>query len=240
MDNACRCRTAVRMSVGSRSVLGMTALRVVEPSAEDVAHSTLPAPKDSLVLRVNAMMAELREAAFDPTSGVGCGPDRSDCRDGAAAVGARDRRWPSRCGSPGPRSSGSWRRMCIRRRSVAGSPSRLGWLVTSRRGRRPGDWGWPGPEPRLAEDISPRYWPASCGSCSRGRGVGTRADAATRARVDAELAAAGITGLGYRQAVACADKHATTRIGPVMWRGAGPNGSIGGSDCGRRRTRWRS
>ena len=33
-------------------------------------------------------------------------------------------------------------------------------------------------------------------------------DAATRRQVDAQLVAAGITGMGYRQAVACARKHA--------------------------------
>ena len=33
-------------------------------------------------------------------------------------------------------------------------------------------------------------------------------DARTRRQVDAELAAAGITGMGYRQAVACARRHA--------------------------------
>ena len=123
----------------------------------------------------------------------------------------RDCRWPSRSGSPSRRWSNSWRRICIRRRSGAGSPSRSGWPATSPRWSAARRLGVARALVlRPAGDVCGRCWPGSCGSRSprrwwRRRGISMPR---TRRQVDAELAAAGITGMGYRQAVACARRHA--------------------------------
>ena len=188
----------------------MTALRVVEPSAEDVPHSTLPAPKDPLVLRVNAMMAELREAAFDPTW-----VSDADRIDRIAAMEQL------RSGLAGLQMAESVRfaRSQVERQLAADvHPERIGrgiaaqiglachispWAAARRLGVARALW-FDLPETFAAVLAGELREPVAEAVVSETRHL----DAATRTRVDAELAAAGITGMGYRQAVTCARKHA--------------------------------
>ncbi|HEY5845674.1 MAG TPA: DUF222 domain-containing protein, partial [Microlunatus sp.] len=188
----------------------MTALRVVEPVEEDLPRSSAPAPTDPLVVQIRDLSAKFQEAAFNPASVSDAG--RID------RIAAMEQ---LRAATTGLQMAESVRfaQSQVEQQLAAGlHPEKIGRGIAEQIGlachispvagaRRLGV------ARALCFDLPETFRAVLAGELPEPVAEAVVAetrhlDARTRRQVDAELAAAGITGMGYRQAVACARRHA--------------------------------
>jgi len=188
----------------------MTALRVVESAAEDLPDMSTPAAVDPLVVRLDRILAELGEAALDPTPVSDA--DRID------RIARLEKLRAATAGLQVAESVRFAQSQVEQQMAAEVHPEKIGrgvaeqialacrvspWLGARRLGVARALWF----------DLPKTYAAVLAGEMREAVAEvvvsETRhLDARTRRQVDARLAAAGITGMGYRQAAACARKHA--------------------------------
>lgn len=188
----------------------MAALRVVEPIGEDLPHPSAPVTQDPLVVRLRVLLAELQQAAFDPSA----------VSDAARIdrIAVMEQLRSTVAGAQMAESVRFAQSQVDRQLAADVHPQRIGRGVAEQIGlachlspvagaRRLGV------ARALWFDLPETFRAVLAGELREvvAEAVVTETrhlDAATRRQVDSQLAAAGITTMGYRQAVACARKHA--------------------------------
>ena len=188
----------------------MTALRVVEPVGADVPCPSPPVSVDPLVARLDGLLAELAEAAFDS----------SPVAD-AVRIDRIARLERLRAATAGLQMAESVRfaqSQVERQLAMDVHPKEIGRGIAEQIALACRISPWAGTRRlgvarALRFDLPETFTAVLAGLLREAVAEAVvsetrHLDAATRRQVDARLAAAGITGMGFRQAVACARRFA--------------------------------